>query len=189
MVSRERRELNNGGWEPLAGGAWRFEGKCFSDARGDSWEAFDLSIPDLPFSFVAKQENVIRTSRAGCARGLHYQLGEAAQAKLVTVVQGSAQFFWVPLGCRAERTRVYSVILPRTGASLFTPADCAHGVLALRDNTVFTLRMSEAVQLAQRGEINILSSQLSMTPACPINPELLSERDRTAPDWTARRRY
>ena len=175
------------GWRPLPGGAWLFAGQRFADERGESLETVDLSWPELPIRFAAVQENLVRTHEAGCARGLHYQVGEHAQAKLVTVLSGAAQFFWLPLGTNEVPAVVHSVVLPADATSLFTPADSAHGFQALEDDTTFVLRMSAPVSLPHRGEVGLLSSDLALSPARSIVERLLSERDRSAPVWSRRR--
>jgi len=175
------------GWRSLAGGAWLYSGKQFCDTRGESLETFDFSDPDLPFRFDALQENLVHTRLLGCARGLHYQVGSDAQAKLVTVLRGVAQFFWVPLHESTSPAIVNSVVLPTDGTSLLTTADCAHGFLALEDETTFLLRMSAPISIVDRREINILSPELALAPALPIAPQMLSDRDRCAPSWSERR--
>jgi dTDP-4-dehydrorhamnose 3,5-epimerase len=175
------------GWQSLPGGAWLFGGEQFADPRGESLELVDLSQPDLPVRFVPVQENLVRTREAGCARGLHYQVGEYAQAKLVTVLRGTAQFFWLPLRTSQVPAVVRSAVLPAGATSLFTPADSAHGFLALEDNTAFLMRMSAPVSLPHRGEIGLLSSDLALSPARPFVERLLSERDKAAPGWLERR--
>lgn len=176
------------GWRSLAGGSWLLDGKTFADDRGTSRETFDLD--DAPVAslgaFAPTQENLVTTFEAGCARGLHFQIGGFAQAKLVTVLRGSAQFLWLQLDQRAAVAEVHSVILGSTAQSLFTPGNCAHGFLALEDNTQVLLKMSHPVTLAQRGEIRLLSDDLSISFARPIREELLSTRDRAAPHWSPR---
>lgn len=176
-------------WQPLAGGAWLFHGQAFDDERGYSHEICDLtSRPDSFDGFVPLQENLIATHAAGCARGLHFQVAPYAQAKLVTVVEGRAQFFWVSLRDDSAFPRVHSLTLSAATFSLFTPADSAHGFIALEDGTQFLLKMSAPVSLAHRGEINFLAKSLAIDFVHPLREDLLSLRDRAAPEWTMRRR-
>lgn len=132
------------------------------------------------------QENLINSERAGCVRGLHYQHGTFAQAKLVTLLQGSAQLFWLPLEQTSVIADVHSAVLSSPGQSIYTPSDCAHGVLALEDDTLFLLKMASPIVIAERREINLLSDRLSVSFARPICLDLLSERDRNAPHWSPR---
>lgn len=193
MVRGERRILgetggDETGWRPVDGGAWLFVGKCFADERGSSFETIDLSTSPAELEpFAAVQENLVLTEHAGTARGLHYQVGSSAQAKVVTVVRGAAQLFWLPLDQEAARPCVHSIILQAAAPSLYTPGNCAHGVLALEPDTAFLLKMSVAVSLKDRAEISLLARDLSIDFAVPIRTDLLSVRDRNAPSWTNRR--
>ncbi|MFP3320657.1 MAG: dTDP-4-dehydrorhamnose 3,5-epimerase family protein, partial [Acidilobus sp.] len=61
--------------------------KVFRDPRGYFMEAFaSRSFEDAGIRFSVVQENQ-SYSRRGVIRGLHYQRGERAQAKLVRVVK------------------------------------------------------------------------------------------------------
>lgn len=177
------------GWTPLAGRSWLFNGASFDDDRGTSQEVCDLSSrpPQLP-SFISVQENIVSTRLAGTLRGLHFQTSPCAQAKLVTVMRGSAQFFWVSNSEDTQLREVNSIILKADAASLFTPSDCAHGMLSLEDDTQFLLRMSAPISMAHRGEVSMLGKSLSFNFAGQFRGDLLSERDRHAPEWSMRRR-
>lgn len=168
--------------ERLPGGAWAFRGRLFDDFRGASFETFDRA--EMPVEDEWMQENVIRTYEAGCARGLHYQLPPYGQAKLVTVIRGQAQFFWAPLDGNG---RTHALILGERSVSLYTPADCAHGFLALENDTIFQMKMSAPVKPDYRGAVDIRSADRWTPFAVPLREELLSERDRSAPQWAARR--
>jgi dTDP-4-dehydrorhamnose 3,5-epimerase len=175
-------------WRPLAAGSWLFEGDSFADERGTSQEVIDLADapPGVRDAGMA-QENLVTTYEAGCARGLHYQRGAAAQAKLVTVIAGSAQFLWLALDQSTAVAQVHSIVLSSASQSLFTPAGCAHGFIALDDETRFLLKMSHPVNLAQRGEIRLLSDRLAVVLARQVREDLLSVRDRHAPHWCGAR--
>lgn len=173
----------------MPGGSWLFRGQDFADERGSSHEIFDAaSWPGNDGAFVAAQENLISTGSAGCARGLHYQVGPLAQAKLVTVLRGSAQFFWIPLADDSGAARAHSVVLAAGAVSLFTPGDCAHGFLALKDDTQFLLKMSAPTSPPHRGEVSFLSKDLAIDFEVELRRDLLSGRDSSAPNWTMRRR-
>ena len=165
-----------------------FRGQEFDDERGKSCEICDLtSSPEHFEGFVTAQENLIATRVAGCARGMHYQLPPYEQAKLVTVLEGCAQFFWVSVRDNAAVPKVNSITLTAGAVSLYTPADSAHGFLAVEDGTRFLLKMSAPVSLALRGEVSFLSKSLTFDFAHPLREDLLSMRDRDAPEWTMRR--
>ena len=65
------------------------EPKVFGDARGYFFEVFnerDFAEKVGPVHFVQDNES---KSRYGVVRGLHFQRGEYAEAKLVRVVKGA----------------------------------------------------------------------------------------------------
>ena len=69
-------------------GVWIIEPKVFQDERGyffESWNEADFNAHIGKTTFV--QDNESRSSY-GVLRGLHYQKGDKAQAKLVRVIKG-----------------------------------------------------------------------------------------------------
>ena len=177
------------GIEVLAAGAAIFHGRTFDDERGRSWETLnttDLSR-DNPTRMTVAQENFIQTQKAGTLRGLHYQVGTFAQAKLVSVARGAAQFFWLDLQTEIVPAPVHSVILESGPASLWTPEWCAHGFLALADNTIVVLKMSRPINLEQRGELSFFADDIRVDFERMPRLDLLSERDASAPSFSNRR--
>ena len=66
------------------------EPRVFLDKRGYFFESFSLrefTAQAGPVKFV--QDNESYSARRGVLRGLHFQKGKAAQAKLLRVVRGS----------------------------------------------------------------------------------------------------
>jgi len=170
------------GGRSLSSGAWHLQGLSFHDARGESHEAFDRAGLDaVGVAFDLVTENIIRSSAAGTARGLHYQLAPQAQAKLVCVLQGKAQFFWLGLDGGRRRGPVPSLVLAPGAGLLYTPGDCAHGVVTMAPDTVFSLKLGGAIAPAARREISFRSPLLDFDFAVAPRWDLLSQRDRQAP--------
>lgn len=173
----------------LPGGACLVNGPYFSDQRGFSYEAFNCSLYQIaPLPFSIAQENIVYTANSGTIRGLHYQVEPFAQSKLVMVIKGRAQFFWVSLEETVESRVVHSICLDADGTALLTPAICAHGFLALEDDTIFSLKMSAPINHAMRGEISVFADDLEINFAIPPAINLLTDRDRSAPNYENRRR-
>lgn len=94
-------------------------------------------------------ERVVQINRSlsskGSLRGLHFQKGDTAQAKIVEVVSGAAVDVVVDirkgsptyLQSTAVLLTPYNPEIPGSGNQLFVPRGFAHGFLALKDNTVF----------------------------------------------------
>lgn len=110
--------------------------KIFHDDRGfflESWnkEAFDRAV-GRDVRFV--QDNHSR-SRRGVLRGLHYQIDPAAQAKLVTVMQGT--IFDVAVDLRSGSPTfgqwIGEELCGERRFSLWIPEGFAHGFLVLSE--------------------------------------------------------
>lgn len=116
------------------------EPTVYQDQRGHFIETFNKNLLEQTLgrtlNFV--QDNY-SCSNLGVLRGLHFQEGEHAQAKLVQVVYGEA--LDVVLDLRKSSTTFGRHLKIRLSAEnrriLFIPRGLAHGFLSLEDNTLF----------------------------------------------------
>ena len=120
---------------------WVIEPKVFGDSRGYFFEAFNAMEfkrnTELAPEFV--QQNQSKSGK-NVLRGMHLQVGSAAQAKLVRIIQGSVLDVVVDLR-KEEPTfgQYYAIELnAENQKSLFVPRGMAHGFLTLKDETIFT---------------------------------------------------
>ena len=116
------------------------EPMVFGDERGYFFECFreaDFKANVADVDFV--QDNESWSARRGVLRGLHFQKGEAAQAKLVRVVKGRVQDVAVDIREGSSSFGKYiSVILDSEfHRMLYIPRGFAHGYAVLEDDTVF----------------------------------------------------
>ena len=76
-------------------------------------------------------------------RGLHYQINDYSQAKLVRVLHGMVQDVVVDLRKSSSTYgQVYTHVLDaKDYVQMFIPRGCAHGFLTLQDNTVFSYKV------------------------------------------------
>ena len=123
---------------PLAG-LLLFEPRVFGDDRGYFFEAYNERVfreAGVDLRFV--QDNEAASSQ-GVLRGLHFQTGADAQAKLVRVVSG--EVFDVTVDIRSDSPTYlqwYGVYL--SGANhrqLYIPRGFAHGYVVTSDKAVF----------------------------------------------------
>ncbi|MCL1942354.1 MAG: dTDP-4-dehydrorhamnose 3,5-epimerase [Candidatus Azobacteroides sp.] len=124
-------------------GVWIIEPKVFGDERGYFLETyrqdhFEAHIGKVDFI----QDNESCSSR-GVLRGLHYQIGDAAQAKLVRVIRGIVIDVAVDIRKSSSTFGKY-VAVELSGENkrqLFVPRGFAHGFLVMEDHTVFCYKV------------------------------------------------
>ncbi|MBP8158280.1 MAG: dTDP-4-dehydrorhamnose 3,5-epimerase, partial [Flavobacterium sp.] len=121
-------------------GCFILEPKVILDERGYFMESFNEKAFQKgigqPIHFV--QDNQSYSSK-GVLRGLHYQIGDHAQAKLVRVLQGEVLDVAVDLRTDSPTYGQYeSVILSGVNhRQFFVPRGFAHGFLVLSDTATF----------------------------------------------------
>lgn len=144
------------------------------------FEAFGLN-PKLAQCSISFNE------RKRTLRGMHYQLPPYGETKLVRCTQGA--IYDVVLDLRAESptfTKWIAVILTAENRNIvYIPEGCAHGFLTLEDRSEVFYQMSEFYNLDSARGVRWNDPQFKI--AWPEEVEVISERDRTYPDfalWT-----
>jgi len=117
--------------------------QVFQDQRGyfiesHNQKAFNDAL-GLEIDFV--QDNESQSSK-GVLRGLHYQIGDYAQAKLVRVIKGKVLDVVVDLRPKSQTFGEHlSVELSdENKTQIFIPRGFAHGFLVLEDETIFSYK-------------------------------------------------
>ena len=134
--------------------------QAFEDFRGYLAVLYDKSV-----DFTICQINQGYSKKAFTLRGLHFQEGEYAQAKLVSCLHGS--IFNVAVDLRPGETfgHAYSAVLSfENRKQMYIPRGFAHGYLTLKDDTLmqWCVDMISAVKLPRLcGMIRILSGKVS----------------------------
>ncbi|ALM08454.1 dTDP-4-dehydrorhamnose 3,5-epimerase [Sediminicola sp. YIK13] len=153
-------------------GCYILEPITYEDERGLFYESyhkdrFDKSIGEN-VDFV--QDNV-SISKKGVLRGLHYQKGDSAQAKLVHVVKGEVLDVIVDLrkGSPSFGKHFKMRLSDENRTSIFIPKGMAHGFLALTDDVIFSYKCDALYN--PKSEAGILYSD----PALDINWEMAEE--------------
>jgi dTDP-4-dehydrorhamnose 3,5-epimerase len=161
-------------------GVLLIEHQVFEDARGaffESWNERDFAAAGVGARFV--QENVSR-SRAHVLRGLHYQIRQT-QGKLVRVLAG--EIFDVVVDLRRSSAtfgKSLSVRLDAAAArSLWVPPGCAHGFLALAEETRVQYKVTDF--WSREAERTLLWNDAALGIRWPLPAgvtPLLSAKDR-----------
>lgn len=116
----------------------------FGDDRGFFLEAYNAKLfakNGIKSRFV--QDNRSLSSK-GVLRGLHYQIKPFAQAKLVSVLRGSAFDVVVDLRPRSKTYGKFhaELLTGKNKKMLYIPEGFAHGFLTLEDDTEFAYKVS-----------------------------------------------
>lgn len=158
----------------------------YKDGRGSFFESFnnDLFEKSTGISVNFVQDNESRSSK-GVLRGLHFQKGDYAQAKLVRVVKGSVLDVCVDIR-KVSKTfgKSFSVILDdKECKQLFIPRGFAHGFLVLEQNTIFSYKCDNYYNKSSEGGIVYNDKTLNINWGLPENQIKLSEKDKQLPSF------
>jgi dTDP-4-dehydrorhamnose 3,5-epimerase len=105
--------------------------RIFYDERGSF---SPLSLFELDKEW--KQSNISMNPKKFTLRGLHYQSGETAQAKLIKVINGRILDFVVDLRVPFRSYNNCQFFEMKGGDELIVPRGFAHGFITLEENTV-----------------------------------------------------
>jgi dTDP-4-dehydrorhamnose 3,5-epimerase len=157
------------------------EPTVFGDSRGNFFESFNeksfKKITGLDIAFVQDNQSI---SQRGVLRGLHFQKGAHAQAKLVRVIKG--RVLDVAVDIRPDSStfgHVFSVELSgENNRQLFVPRGFAHGFSVLEDDTIFAYKCDNYYH--KESESGILYNDADLNIDWKLNEAevLLSEKDK-----------
>ncbi|MBP5504912.1 MAG: dTDP-4-dehydrorhamnose 3,5-epimerase [Bacteroidales bacterium] len=160
------------------------EPRVFGDERGYFFEAFrDSEFRENVADICFIQDNESLSARRGVIRGLHFQKGEYAQAKLVRVVKGRVQDVAVDLREGSPTFGKYiSVVLD--GAShrmLYIPHGFAHGYAVLENDTIFQYKCDRYYNPASEAGYRWNDPAFGVEWMLDEDEIILSPKDASAP--------
>ncbi len=167
-------------------GCFIIEPTIFQDERGIFFESFNKKSfeEDIgkPLDFVQDNHSV---SHKGVLRGLHYQKGTSAQAKLVQVVKGEVLDVVVDLRKESDTFGEHFKIklTENTYKLLFIPKGMSHGFLALKNNTVFAYKCDNYYEKSSESGIVYNDVDLGIDWEYPLEQIVLSEKDKRLPTF------
>lgn len=156
--------------------------KVHGDARGYFIETYNSrdfkATTGLDIEFV--QDNQSRSSK-GVLRGLHMQKGDAAQAKLVRVLEGSVLDIAVDLrkGSPSFGQHFAIELTADNNKQFFVPAGFAHGFVVLSENATFFYKVDKFYEPGN--EVGIVYNDKDLNIDWQLNDAsiILSEKDKT----------
>ncbi len=157
--------------------------RVIEDDRGYFFEAFNQRVFEeagIEVAFV--QDNQAR-SRQGVLRGMHYQTGDFAQAKLVRVLEGEVLDVAVDIRPDSDTYgQSFSIVLSQANKKqLFIPRGFAHGYLVLSETAEFFYKCDNFYSRDHEGGIRFNDPRLALEWPLPKEELILSERDLNLP--------
>lgn len=160
-----------------------FEPVIWEDKRGYFYESYNRNtFIDAGIDCQFVQDNQAKSGK-GVLRGLHYQVGEHGQSKLVRVLQGSVQDIAVDIRPDSPTYgATFSVILSgENKKQLFVPRGFAHGYLTLTDDVVFAYKCDNFYSKESEGGIIYNDPTLDIKWEMDLAEVIVSEKDTVLP--------
>lgn len=166
-------------------GCFIIEPKIIKDERGYFMESFNEKTfqngINEEIHFV--QDNQSYSSK-GVLRGLHYQTGEHAQAKLVRVLQGEVLDVAVDIRPESKTFGQYEAVLlsAENQKQFFVPRGFAHGFIVLSETATFFYKCDNFYNKESEGGIIFKDSSLNIDWQFPLEKCIISEKDQFLPE-------
>ena len=154
--------------------------EVFKDGRGYFYESYSkkkYSEYGIDIDFV--QDNISKSSK-GVIRGLHYQAGEGAQAKLCDVIKGTVLDVAVDIRFGSSTFgKYFSIELSEENhLQLYIPAGFAHGFSVLSLEALFHYKCSN--YYSKPDERAILCNDPDLNIDWMVNNPVISGKDKLA---------
>ena len=158
------------------------EPKIFRDERGYFFESYNRAefvLNGINQNFVQDNQSM---SSYGVVRGLHCQLGEFAQAKLVRVLHGTVLDVAVDFRKKSPTFGKYiSVELSaENNRQLFIPRGFLHGFSVLSPTAIFAYKCDNLYHKEAEFGIRYDDPDINVDWRIPANKIITSEKDRKA---------
>lgn len=170
--------------ETLLPGCFLVHDTFHGDHRGYFFESFNrktfLAQTGLDINFVQDNQS---HSQKGVLRGLHFQLGDAVQAKLVRVLQGKVLDVAVDIRQQSPTfgKHVAVELSEDSHTQLFVPRGFAHGFVVLSEEATFFYKCDNYYDPATEAGIIFNDPALAINWQLPETELLLSAKDKVLP--------
>ena len=158
------------------------EPDVFGDHRGffmESWSQKKMEEAGLFYNFV--QDNHSMSSVKGTLRGIHFQKGDKAQAKLVRCVRGAVLDVAVDLRHDSSTYKqwVAVVLSEENKKQLLIPRGFGHGFVTLTDNVEFLYKADNYYAPEAEGGIRWDDPELGVDWG--VEDPIISTKDKNNP--------
>ena len=159
------------------------EPQVFEDDRGYFFESYNqakMEEAGLHYNFI--QDNQSKSSY-GVVRGIHFQKGEFAQAKLVRVLEGTVLDVAVDLRKNSPTFGKYVAVelSAENKKQLMIPRGFGHGFAVLSKTAVFAYKCDNVYNKASEGGIRFDDPDIHVDWKIDPKEAILSEKDKNAP--------
>ena len=165
-------------------GCFFIEPNVLKDTRGYFFECFNQNkfneLIGKDIDFVQDNESF---SSKGVLRGLHFQTGDYAQAKLVRVIKGKVLDVVVDMRKNSPTFgEHFSIELSEDNKKqLFVPRGFAHGFIVLSDTAIFSYKCDNFYNKASEQGLRYDDPSLGIDWRLPSNEFIISEKDLVLP--------
>ncbi|MFI3271198.1 MAG: dTDP-4-dehydrorhamnose 3,5-epimerase [Pseudomonadota bacterium] len=166
-------------------GLYLIEPRIFTDDRGYFFESYNQDAFEkagLHYTFI--QDNQSKSSY-GTIRGLHFQQGDYAQAKLVRVLEGTVLDVVVDLRKNSPKYgQHFSLELSAANnMQLLIPRGFAHGFSVLSETAIFAYKCDNVYHKASEGGLLYCDAALNIDWRIPSKDVIVSEKDAVNPTF------
>jgi dTDP-4-dehydrorhamnose 3,5-epimerase len=165
-------------------GAYAVELEVHEDPRGFFARSFcQREFAERGLVPVVAQCNVSWNRLRGTLRGIHLQREPHPEVKLVRCTRGAAWDVVVDLRIGSPTFCKWTgvEITAENRIAVYVPIGCGHGFQTLCDDTELFYQMSEYYDPASAGGVRWNDPAFAID--WPVDPAILSERDRALPDF------
>lgn len=156
-----------------------FEPQVFGDSRGYFYESFNAKVfadAGIENTFVQDNQSY---STYGVLRGIHFQKGEAAQAKLVRALVGTVWDVAVDLRpCSKTFGKHFGIELSdKNRKQLYIPRGFGHGFVVLSESAEFFYKCDNFYTKDAEVGVRYNDKELGIDWKIPENKIVISEKD------------
>jgi dTDP-4-dehydrorhamnose 3,5-epimerase len=158
--------------------------KKFGDHRGFFSEVFNTDLmQQAGIKETWIQDNHSHSVAVGVLRGLHYQVGDKAQAKLIRVVRGA--ILDVAVDIRRNSPTFGKIVTAEISAEnwrqMYVPVGFAHGFVTIQPNTEVIYKVTNLYSPKDERGIRWNDPALNIPWGITADAAVLSDRDKIHP--------
>lgn len=171
---------------PLAG-VFTIDLEPHGDDRGFFARVFDTSeFSDHGLATQFVQINTSFSKTRHTFRGMHYQLGESAEVKVVKTIRGELLDFVLDLRKQSPTFGQWfsAPLSAENRTMMYIPAGCAHGFLSLTADVEMMYFVSNYHDPSAERVVRYNDPEFDIR--LPVVPAIISDKDAGAPDFDPR---